>query len=145
MRIGKNDIVEVISGDDAGSRGKVLKVISFLIKDLPDDNDYRVIFMRRELTEVIASQNKMIDRLGTEDTTAQDEAMMEAYRNDIVRTRLLCKKRPNFELIEVHYRATVEDAAGTAGKVNAFLDGRLDEEAMRAAVDASLYRDRAGS
>ena len=126
-------------------RGKVLKVISFLIKDLPDDNDYRVIFMRRELSEVLASQNKMIDRLGTEDTTAQDEAMKEAYRNDIVRTRLMCKKRPNFELIEVHYKTTVEDPAGTAQKVNAFLDGRLDEAAMRAAVDKSLYRNRAGN
>ncbi len=127
------------------ARGKVLKVISFLIKDLPDDNDYRVIFMRRELSEVLASQNKMIDRLGTEDTNAADEAMKEAYRNDIVRTRLMCKKRPNFELIEVHYKATVEDPAGTARKVNAFLDGRLDEAAMRAAVDKSLYRNRAGS
>ena len=124
-------------------RGKVLKVISFLIKDLPEDNDYRVIFMRRELSEVLASQNKMIDRLGSEDTSAEDEAMKEAYRNDIVRTRLFCKKRPNFELIEVHYRATIEDAEGTASVVNAFLGGHLDESAMRAAVDASLYRNRA--
>ena len=126
-------------------RGKVLKVISFLIKDLPDDNDYRVIFMRRDLGEVLASQNKMIDRLGTEDTSAADEAMKEAYRNDIVRTRLMCKKRPNFELIEVNYKATIEDSAGTAHKVNAFVGGHLDEAAMRFAVDASLYRNRAGN
>ncbi len=126
-------------------RGKVLKVISFLIKDLPDDNDYRVVFMRRDLSEVLASQNKMIDRLGTEDTSAQDEAMKEAYRNDIVRTRLMCKKRPNFELIEVHYKETVEKPAATASKLNAFLTGRLDETAMREAVDASLYRNRSGS
>ena len=71
--------------------------------------------------------------------------MKEAYRNDIVRTRLLCKKRPNFELIEIHYRATVEDPAGTARALNEFLAGRLDETAMREAVDASLYRNRAGS
>jgi hypothetical protein len=124
-------------------RGKVLKVISFLIKDLPDDNDYRVIFMRRDLSEVMASQNKMIDRLGSEDTTAEDEAMKEAYRNDIVRTRLLCRNRPNFELIEVHYRATIDDPVGTARAVNEFVGGRLDEAAMRASVDASLYRNRA--
>jgi hypothetical protein len=126
-------------------RGKVLKVISFLIKDLPDDNDYRVIFMRRDLSEVLASQNKMIDRLGTEDTSAQDEAMKEAYRNDIVRVRLLCKKRPNFELIEAHYKTTVEDPAATAAKVNSFVGGHLDEAAMREAVDASLYRNRVKS
>jgi len=124
-------------------RGKVLKVISFLIKDLPDDNDYRVIFMRRDLDEVLASQNKMIQRLGTTDSTAAEEAMKEAYRNDIVRTRLLCKNRPNFELIEIHYKNTIEDPAATARSVNAFLGGHLDEAAMREAVDGSLYRNRA--
>jgi len=123
-------------------RGKVLKVISFLIKDLPDDNDYRVIFMRRNLDEVIASQNKMIQRLGTDDSTAAEEAMKEAYRNDIVRTRLLCKNRPNFELIEISYKSTVEDPEETARSVNAFVGGHLDEAAMRVAVDGSLYRNR---
>jgi hypothetical protein len=124
-------------------RGKALKVISFLIKDLPDDNDYRVVFMRRDLGEVITSQNKMIENRGSEDSSATTEAMKEAYRNDIVRTRLLCKGRPNFELIEVHYSATVGSPAETASQVNAFLGGSLDEEAMRAAVDGSLYRNRA--
>ena len=123
-------------------RGKVLKVISFLIKDLPDDNDYRVIFMRRNLDEVLASQNKMIHRLGTEDSTAAEDAMKEAYRNDIVRTRLLCKNRPNFELIEVNYKNTIEDPEATASSVNDFVGGHLDEAAMREAVDGSLYRNR---
>ena len=123
-------------------RGKVLKVISFLIKDLPDDNDYRVIFMIRDLDEVLASQNKMIDSLGTEDSTAAEDAMKEAYRNDIVRTRLLCKNRPNFELIEVNYKNTIENPAATARSVNAFVGGHLDETAMREAVDGSLYRNR---
>jgi hypothetical protein len=117
-------------------------VISFLIKDLPDDNDYRVIFMRRDLDEVLASQNKMINRLGTEDSTAAEDAMKEAYRNDIVRTRLLCKNRPNFELIEVNYKNTIENPAATARSVNAFVGGQLDEAAMREAVDGSLYRNR---
>ena len=123
-------------------RGKVLKVISFLIKDLPDDNDYRVIFMRRDLDEVLASQNKMIQRLGTEDSTAAQDAMKEAYRNDIVRTRLLCKNRRNFELIEVNYKSTIEDPETTVRSVNTFVGGHLDEVAMREAVDASLYRNR---
>ncbi|MCH8889737.1 MAG: sulfotransferase family protein [Myxococcales bacterium] len=126
-------------------RGKVLKVISFLIKDLPDDNDYRVIFMRRDLDEVLASQNKMIHRLGTTDTTATEAAMKEAYRNDIVRTRLLCRDRPNFELIEIGYKPTIENPAATARSVNAFVGGHLNEAAMRDAVDGSLYRNRGKS
>jgi hypothetical protein len=123
-------------------RGKAVKAISFLIKDLPDDNDYRVIFMRRDLDEVITSQEKMIARLDQGDTSADAEALREGYRNDIVRTRLLCKKRPNFELMEIHYRAAIEDPAAACRRVNDFLGGHLDEAAMRSAVDASLYRNR---
>jgi len=125
-----------------GGRGKAVKAISFLIKDLPDDNDYRVIFMRRDLDEVLVSQEKMIARLDQGDTSAQNEAMKEAYRNDIVRTRLLCRSRPNFELIEIQYKAAVEDPAQASRMVNEFLGGSLDEAAMRAAVDSTLYRNR---
>ena len=116
---------------DAGS-----PAARFLMADLDE---------RAALGEVITSQNKMIDRLGTTDASAEEEAMKEAYRNDIVRTRLLCKGRPNFELMEVNYKATIEDATGTASKVNAFLGGQLNEADMRAAVDGSLYRNRASS
>jgi hypothetical protein len=70
--------------------------------------------------------------------------MKEAYRNDIVAARLLARKRPNMELIEVHYRDAIADPAGTARLVNEFLGGGLDESAMAAAVNESLYRNRAG-
>jgi hypothetical protein len=124
------------------ARGKAVKVISFLIKELPDENDYRVLFMRRDLDEVLASQQKMIDRLGSQDSDAAASAMKEAFRNDIARVRVLCRTRPNFALCEIRYRDAVADAAAASRAVNEFLGGRLDEAAMRAAVDASLYRNR---
>ena len=124
------------------ARGKAVKVISFLIKDLPDENDYRVLFMRRDLDEVLASQQKMIDRLGSADSDADGAAMKEAFRNDIARVRVLCRTRPNFALCEIRYKDAVADPAAASRAVNAFLGGRLDEAAMRAAVDAALYRNR---
>jgi hypothetical protein len=124
------------------ARGKAVKVISFLIKDLPDDNDYRIVFMRRDLDEVLASQQKMIDRLASADSDADAAAMKEAFRNDIARVRVLCRTRRNFALIEVRYQDAVADPAAASRAVNAFLGGRLDEAAMRAAVDESLYRNR---
>ena len=127
------------------ARGKAVKVISFLIQFLPDENDYRIVFMRRDLDEVLASQKKMIDRLASADTGAGAEAMKEAFRNDIARVRVLSRTRPNFALVEVHYRDAVADPAGACRAVNAFLGGRLDEAAMRAAVDATLYRNRSST
>ena len=46
------------------ARGKGLKVISHLLKELPDDNCYRIIFALRGLGEVLASQNAMLARQG---------------------------------------------------------------------------------
>lgn len=122
-------------------RGKALKVISFLLKELPDDNFYRIVFMRRDLTEVISSQNKMLDRRGEKSIT-DGEMMAEAYRNHLAAVRILVRKRPNFEILEVRYDEAVKGPAEAARAVNAFLGGRLNEAAMRAAVDEELYRNR---
>src|SRR6188474_1124359 len=106
------------------ARGKAVKVISFLIKDLPDENDYRVLFMRRDLDEVLVSQKKMIDRLESADSDADDAAMKEAFRNDIARVRVLSRTRPNFSLCEIHYKDAVADPAAASRAVNTFLGGR---------------------
>ena len=124
------------------ARGKVLKVISFLLKDLPDDNYYRVIFMRRHLDEVISSQNKMLDRRG-EDAIQDRETMAEAYRNHLAAVKILVRKRPNLEMLEFRYDEAVKNPKEAARMVNAFLGGKLDERAMAAVIDGELYRNRA--
>src|SRR5438876_8423463 len=60
-------------------RGQVIKTISFLLQDLPLDLNYQVIFMRRNIEEVLRSQNKMLDRSGTGGTLVPDEKMRQNY------------------------------------------------------------------
>ena len=125
-------------------RGKALKVISFLLKDLPDDNAYRILFMRRDLNEVIASQNKMLKHRGEKDES-DDRMMIDAYMNHLAAVRIMVRKRPNFEMVEVRYDTAVKNPVEAAKQVNAFLGGKLDEQGMRAVVDAELYRNRKGA
>lgn len=125
-----------------GARGHALKVISFLLRHLPDDNAYRIVYMRRHLDEVLKSQDKMLDRLGNAASGVDLEAMKEAYRNDIVAARLFARKQPYMEMIEIDYRAAISDPAAAAREVRGFLGLPLDEAAMAAAVEASLYRNR---
>lgn len=124
-------------------RGKALKVISWLLKDLPDDNRYRIVFMRRDLGEVIASQNKMLQHRGEVDNS-DDRMMVDAYMNHLASVRILSRKRSNFEMLEVRYDTAVKDPAAAARLVNGFLGGKLDETKMREVVDAELYRNRKG-
>jgi hypothetical protein len=99
--------------------------------------------MRRQLDEVMRSQDKMLDRLGNAAPGADLVAMKEAYRNEIIAARLYARKHPFMEMLEVHYADTIWDPARAAQIVNAFLGGHLDEAAMAAAVNEQLYRNRA--
>ncbi len=123
------------------SRGRAVKVISFLLKDLPPDLNYRVILMRRDLEEVLASQRKMLDRRGETDDTP-DERMMELWQDQLWRVNYLLRTAPQFEWIEVEYGEALRDPAGAATRIASLVDG-LDERAMAEVVDPSLYRNRA--
>lgn len=123
------------------ARGKALKVISWLLKDLPDDNDYRIVFMRRDIDEVLASQNKMLVNRGETDTT-DDEVMAEAYRNHLAAVRIMARRKANWSFVEIRYDEAIRDPAGVARTVNAFLGGSYDERRMVEAVDEKLYRNR---
>lgn len=123
------------------ARGKALKVISWLLKDLPDENAYQIVFMRRDIDEVLASQNKMLVHRG-EENTADDEIMAEAYRNHLASVRIMARKKPNWSMVEIRYDQAIRDPSGVARTVNAFLGGRYDERRMVDAVDEKLYRNR---
>jgi len=139
-------VKELDKGTDKGwlreHKGKVLKIISFLLKDLPDDCFYRVIFMRRELEEVIASQNKMLDRRGEARDQAGDEKMIQLYRNHLRKVELILEQRPNFELLDVSYRQVVEEPREQAVRVARFLGLKCEPDQVASAVDRRLYRNR---
>ena len=123
-------------------RGKVIKIISFLLKDLPDDNRYKVIFMRRDLGEVMASQNKMLRRRGEPVDEASDQKMIDPYKNHLQKTDFFLRSRPYIEHVDIEYRAAVADPRAQAERVVRFLELDLDVDRMVQAVDPALYRNR---
>jgi hypothetical protein len=125
-----------------GARGKAVKIISYLLKELPPDHNYKVLFMRRDLTEVLASQQKMLERRG-ETSETEDERMVELYENDLWKANYLLKHQPQFETLEVHYRQVLDEPLEAARQINEFLGGQLDIQKMAAVVDPDLYRNRA--
>jgi hypothetical protein len=126
----------------AGARGKGLKVISYLLKALPPQFNYKVVFIRREMEEVLASQRKMLARRGEKEETPP-ERMHALFEDDLWRAGFQLRSRPEFETIELHYSAVLARPREEARRLAAFLGGGLDAEAMAAAVDPQLYRNRA--
>jgi len=126
----------------ADARGKVVKVISFLLKSLPENLNYRVIFVKRSLDEVIASQRKMLVRRGEADDTPEVRTR-ELLETDVWRAGYMLRQAPQFESIEVQYAELVARPEEHARRIAAFVGGGLDVKAMVSVVDPALYRNRA--
>ncbi len=126
----------------AAAKGKAIKVISYLLKELPASHNYKILFMRRDFTEVLASQAKMLERRG-ETSESSDERMIELYEDHLWKVDRLLGRAPHFEALDVHYTAVLKDPGGEARRIHDFLGLPLDVEKMAGVVDERLYRNRA--
>jgi hypothetical protein len=133
--------------DEAGwlpeALGRALKVIYALLKALPDDLPARIVFMQRDLGEVVASQRAMLARTGSPDDVVPPDRMIEIFRAQIDEILVWVSQQSRFELLEVAHAEALRDPAAVAHRVDAFLGGGLDVDAMTAVVDPALYRQRA--
>jgi len=125
----------------ADAPGKVVKMVYLLLYELPPDYHYRVVFLRRRLEEVLASQKIMLQRRGKE-TGADDAAMMSIFRKDLAKVEAWLRAQPNFSVLYVYYNQLVVQPQVHAAEINEFLGGGLNIGAMAAAVDPAQYRNR---
>jgi hypothetical protein len=124
-------------------QGKVVKMVSMLLTDLPADYRYRVVFMKRPIEEVLASQRKMLQRRGGAEKAVHDDRMGDLFRRHLAQIEDWLVRQPNIRVLFVDYRAVLEKPREQAERLAAFFDGALSAETMATAVDASLYRNRA--
>jgi len=123
-------------------RGQVIKTISFLLQDLPLNLNYQVLFLRRNIDEVLRSQNKMLERNGTAGTVVSDDKMRHNYELHLKKVYYRLGRTPNFQVLYLDYPAIIADPLREARRISAFLGRHLDVEAMAGAVEAGLYRNR---
>lgn len=124
------------------ARGKVVKMVYRLLYDLPPDYEYRVIFMRRNIDEVLASQKKMLQRSGKPGANVSDEKLKELFIAELEKFNRWIAAQKNFSIISVDYAEMIQSPQEQCEKINAFLGGMLDCGRAAAAVDPSLYRNR---
>ncbi len=123
--------------------GKAVKMISQLLLDLPADRDYQVIFMRRDLREILASQQKMLDRRGGGESADIDDAQMEAlFAKHLEQTIDWIESQPNMKMVEVWHAQTVTEPDVVAAQVTDFLERDMNQDRMTAVVDGGLHRNR---
>jgi len=125
------------------ARGKAVKVISALLEYLPPDYHYHVIFMERNLEEILASQHRMLVRTGKEQHhPVADETIRQSYQNHLSEVKFYLEDKDWIETLYVSYNQILQQPLEGFKGVAVFLDGRVDPAAMAKVVDPSLYREK---
>lgn len=122
--------------------GRAVKVIHALLPHLPAERRYRVIWMERDPAEVVASQNRMLERQGDAVPGPCEDRLIAIHCEQAARARALLERTAHFEWLAVEYGALLDAPLREAGRIADFLG--LGDRASRlaSAVDPALYRSR---
>lgn len=137
--------VKQIAQDQAwlqDAQGRVVKMVSALLLQLPNTYTYKVVFMRRKMQEVLASQKAMLSRKGEAPSPVSDDKMAALFRKHLDQVEKWLGEQPNIEVVYVHYHEVLAEPRPQMERINAFLGGTLDAEPMVSVVDRTLYRQR---
>ena len=126
--------------------GKVVKIVAQLLPELPTETNgkpahYRVVFMERDLEEVLASQQTMLDHQGRQGANLDRGRLADVFKEQLRKVHRSIDDR-NIPCLVVQHATVIRDPQSVAEIVNNFFDGTLDVAAMATVVDPALYRER---
>jgi hypothetical protein len=127
----------------ADSTGQAVKVIYKLVYDLPNNVPYRIVFMQRDIEEVLSSQEKMMRRDGLDPDTIGRDLLYNLFQTDVMDFRRWAEVQGNIQIMYADYRRMIDEPEEMSRHIAAFLDQDLDIQAMASVVDPDLYRNRA--
>lgn len=122
--------------------GKVIKVISALLPQLPPRHRYRIIFMSRPVSEVVDSQWKMLERTG-QLPRSEKQHLIDTQHTHAEQTIAQLRQRKDVELIEIDYPEMVANPASQLDALTAFLgDSAPEPKELSSAIRPDLHRNR---
>lgn len=126
----------------AEAEGRAIKVVSALLYDLPSRHEYRIVFMERDLPEVLASQEVMLRRRGVADAGPGDAAMARHFTSHLSSLKSWLAAQRNMAALYVHHRDVIGAPAPAIEAIERFLGRPLDRTAMQQVIDRGLHRQR---
>jgi uncharacterized membrane protein YccC len=122
------------------ARGKAVKIVPQLLPHLPAAEEYRIVFMHRNLDEVVSSQRAMLARLDRPGAKLDDRVLARTYTRQLVQVRSWFERHPEIQVLPVNYADALRDPAATSARLARFLGQPFNKTAAAMAVDASLRR-----
>jgi len=139
-------VKELVEGNSrwlADAPGKAVKVISSLLEYLPCEYQYKIIYMERDLEEVLASQQKMLKNR-QEESLLENTRMRTQFENHISDIKYWLARQPNMDVLYINYKKLLADPQVDCLRAADFVGMSMDMEMMLAVPSSNLYRNRSG-
>lgn len=121
------------------ANGKAIKVIAQLLKFLPETYTYKIIFMKRDITEIIASQMKMLNK----PNGAYPIALAETFKKELINSENWIKTQPNIQVIYSDYAELIKSPDSEIDKICRFINIDINnKQKMLQVIDSKLYRNK---
>ncbi len=124
------------------ARGKVVKIVAQLLPHLPRTEHYHVIFMERNLGEVIASQRAMLERQGRRGAELDEPTLAKTYLAQLARLRKQLAARPEMRVLPVNYNELLTAAGDIVPRLAEFLGAPFDTQRAASAIRPELRRQK---
>lgn len=121
------------------AQNKGVKIVAPLLQYLSPKFRYKIIFMTRDLNEVVKSQQIMRGK----DPNTLPIHLFDAYKKLLDNVKVWDDREPGVEMIYLNYKEVIENPSAAIDTVTSFIGVDLDKEAMATCVDKKLYRNRA--
>jgi predicted AlkP superfamily phosphohydrolase/phosphomutase/tetratricopeptide (TPR) repeat protein len=122
------------------AKGKVLKVIAPMLPSLSPACYYRIVFMQRDLEEVLQSQATMLAR--EEHSGGNPTWLKQSYQQQLKRITHWIAQQHNLSVLYVSHHDLLNHPQAEVERLNAFLEGELELGQCVKVVDKQLYRSR---
>ena len=125
--------------------GMAVKVVAPLLHFLPEHYRYRIVLMRRNMEEILASQRIMLQHRQQPDGPLSDAEMAELYDATIKQVVQWVEGQPHLTMAQINYNELVTDAHQALAPLETVLGPGLDRQGLAQLVDPDLYRQRRGT
>jgi hypothetical protein len=124
------------------SLGKTVKVVSALLEHLSRDYRYKIIFMERNMHEILASQKQMLIRRGKQAEAVDDEVLAPIFERHLNQVKTWLSSQTNINVIYIDYNHLLSNPRPQAEAIVNFLGVPLDIQNMLSVPDERLYHQR---
>ena len=120
------------------AQNKTVKIVAPLLNKIDEQYRYKIIFMTRDLNEILKSQQKMIGKI--EDVFPVK--LYNKFQKLLSNIEVWKKKEPGVELIYLDYKDVLDNPESTVKSIERFLGVPLNRLEMINCIDKKLYRTK---